>query len=825
MDAKREIILAIKNFQKQVEDKLLSGRASKKIVVFNKRVENAISKLSSEVRDFQEEGQMTLLREKLEKSVKQVEGMIKVSKHNFSSENSSLNPKAKKELENLFFANTIRDFSFDPESVLVKNKTEEIFQKVEKFNKKKANRKQFKSKFFDNKSEILSFNEETGMDSGDFNAAFFDSRPLLSEGELDEDIEEITSTVRNDVKKFKKVGQNKPETEKNNNKKPLSEIEGWNSLSPHDRNKFSADYESGSKDFEKIKLEIERQRKGEKVKEKTNNENSKNKPSTPPKQKNKEKTTAGRQQKLSQKKNKVITEINSALNQEPQLTNSELSPEYQNWESQINQITDIQQITHLQDRILADIKAHLEEQETEKGYNDNKEEIENLKKEKATNNPQEYGEEAKKRIADKLKSCGVNEEELSNENQQVLKKLRNDEINDPDRLVAAETEIKQNIYQVAAEKKIVDLTTRVNKILQAKDKSQLATLKKELLQFISSSNIYYTSHKKEVKSLLAKLENYSTNNQQSNNSKKKSLLLISKIEYEKLDQEQKEYQDLNRELNKEEQNLLLTEIKSLENKKAELINQIKEQIIGEEGDSQSILMEIRPGPGGDEAGLFVRDLYRMYEKFAGKKGWKVEMVEGKVGAIGNFDFVSFFVRGKGVFKHLKNEVGVHRVQRIPVTAKGGEIHTSTATVVVLPEPQDIVLNIRSQDLKVETYSSGGPGGQHANRTASAVRITHLPTKIIATSQDGRDQRVNRERALLVLKTRLLEKLQAEKEKEVGNLRSFAIGTAERSENFRTYNFQKNRVTDKRLGIKLENKLEFVIEGGLEEICQRSIDYE
>ncbi|CAI2167582.1 8021_t:CDS:2 [Funneliformis geosporum] len=789
MDAKREIILAIKNFQKQVEDKLLSGRASKKIVVFNKRVENAISKLSSEVRDFQEEGQMTLLREKLEKSVKQVEGMIKVSKHNFSSESSSLNPKAKKELENLFFANTIRDFSFDPESVLVKNKTEEIFQKVEKFNKKKANsinkRKQFKSKFFDNKSEILSFNEETGMDSGDFNAAFFDSRPLLSEGELDEDIEEITSTVRNDVKKFKKVGQNKPETEKNNNKKPLSEIEGWNSLSPHDRNKFSADYESGSKDFEKIKLEIERQRKGEKVKEKTNNENSKNKPSTPPKQKNKEKTTAGRQQKLSQKKNKVITEINSALNQEPQLTNSELSPEYQNWESQINQITDIQQITHLQDRILADIKAHLEEQETEKGYNDNKEEIENLKKEKATNNPQEYGEEAKKRIADKLKSCGVNEEELSNENQQVLKKLRNDEINDPDRLVAAETEIKQNIYQVAAEKKIVDLTTRVNKILQAKDKSQLATLKKELLQFISSSNIYYTSHKKEVKSLLAKLENYSTNNQQSNN------------------QEQKEYQDLNRELNKEEQNLLLTEIKSLENKKAELINQIKEQIIGEEGDSQSILMEIRPGPGGDEAGLFVRDLYRMYEKFAGKKGWKVEMVEGKVGAI----------------------VGVHRVQRIPVTAKGGEIHTSTATVVVLPEPQDIVLNIRSQDLKVETYSSGGPGGQHANRTASAVRITHLPTKIIATSQDGRDQRVNRERALLVLKTRLLEKLQAEKEKEVGNLRSFAIGTAERSENFRTYNFQKNRVTDKRLGIKLENKLEFVIEGGLEEICQRSIDYE
>jgi peptide chain release factor 1 len=168
---------------------------------------------------------------------------------------------------------------------------------------------------------------------------------------------------------------------------------------------------------------------------------------------------------------------------------------------------------------------------------------------------------------------------------------------------------------------------------------------------------------------------------------------------------------------------------------------------------------------------------------------------------------------------------VHRVQRIPSTAKGGEIHTSTATVVVLPEPQDIILNIRPQDLEIETYSSGGPGGQHANKTASAVRITHLPTKTIATSQDGRDQRVNRERALFVLKTRLLEKLQTEKEKKVGNLRSSMIGTAERSENFRTYNFKEKRITDKRLKIKLLNKLDLVMGGDLEEICQKSIDYE
>ncbi|CAG8744821.1 1292_t:CDS:2, partial [Ambispora leptoticha] len=236
------------------------------------------------------------------------------------------------------------------------------------------------------------------------------------------------------------------------------------------------------------------------------------------------------------------------------------------------------------------------------------------------------------------------------------------------------------------------------------------------------------------------------------------------------------------------------------------------QIIEEEGNSQNILMEIRPGAGGDEAGLFVNDLY-------------FEMVESRVGYEGSFSNVAFLIKGEGVFNYLKNEAGVHRVQRIPRTGKNDKLHTSTATVVVLPEPQDIILNIRPQDLKVETYNSGGPGGQHANKTASAVRITHLPTKIVATSQDGRDQRVNRERALFVLKTRLSEKLQTEKEKEVGDLRSTMIGTAERSENFRTYNFPDNRITDKRLKIKLNNKLDFVMEGDLEEICQKSIDYE
>jgi len=214
----------------------------------------------------------------------------------------------------------------------------------------------------------------------------------------------------------------------------------------------------------------------------------------------------------------------------------------------------------------------------------------------------------------------------------------------------------------------------------------------------------------------------------------------------------------------------------------------------------------------------------MYYKFAESKDWKVEMVESKVDNEGNFTFVSFLVKGKEAFNWLRNEAGVHRVQRVPQTENKGRIHTSTASVVVLPEAQDVALNIRPQDLKIDTYSSGGPGGQHANKTASAVRITHIPTKIVATSQDGRDQRVNKERALFVLKTRLLEKLQTEKAKEVGNLRLSMIGTAERSEKIRTYNYPQNRITDHRLGISW-NKLNFVIEGDLEEICQKLIDYE
>jgi hypothetical protein len=255
------------------------------------------------------------------------------------------------------------------------------------------------------------------------------------------------------------------------------------------------------------------------------------------------------EQELAQKRGQFIMEITTTLRQEPPLTNNELSPQYQNWEEQINQLTNPQQFTNLQDRLLADIQArrqdkktaqevkenlqkaqsgtpeeqqqafdNLEKQETEKGYQDNQDQINNLKKDQATKNPQEYGEKSQKRITEKLKDNRVKEDELDKENQQAFQNLKNGQIKDPDQLVATETKIKQNIYQVEAQKKITNFTSRVNQVLKSKLKSQLATLKKELLSFISSSNIYYSAQKKAAENLLSKLESFENSGSQQNNS-------------------------------------------------------------------------------------------------------------------------------------------------------------------------------------------------------------------------------------------------------------------------------------------------------------------
>ena len=295
--------------------------------------------------------------------------------------------------------------------------------------------------------------------------------------------------------------------------------------------------------------------------------------------------------------------------------------------------------------------------------------------------------------------------------------------------------------------------------------------------------------------------------------------------YQQIVQETQAYQLLAKEKTTQENLAILEqEIKSLQVKKKQLLEKFQQELISSKDFKENLLMEIRPGTGGTEAGLFAGDLYRMYYKFAYKKGWKLELTEAQVDGLGNFTFIAFLVKGQQAYQYLKNEAGVHRVQRVPVTESKGRLQTSTASVVVLPEIQDIAVNICPQNLKIETYRSSGAGGQHVNVTDSAVRITHQPTGITATSQDGRSQHDNKEKALFILKSRLFEKYQQAQKKTLGNLRSLAIGSSERAEKIRTYNYSQNRVTDHRCQ-ESWNKLNAILTGELEEICQKLIAWE
>jgi len=326
--------------------------------------------------------------------------------------------------------------------------------------------------------------------------------------------------------------------------------------------------------------------------------------------------------------------------------------------------------------------------------------------------------------------------------------------------------------------------------------------------------------------LTAKIIHYLEKKESFDNPKGNRLL----TEYKKINQTRQEYQSLIPEIDKKEQNSLLGEIKELTAQEDQIILQIKEQIITEKRTEQDVIMEIRPGTGGIEAGLFARDLYQMYSGFAEKKGWRVEIIESRVGEKGNIVSIFFVIKGKNAFSWLKNEAGVHRVQREPETGKGGKIHTSTASVVILPPLQDVEFDLLPQNLKIETCRASGAGGQHVNTTDSAVKATYTYSTngktetITAISQDSRKQHENKQKALLVLKKRLWEKKQTEQDQVIGNLRSAAIGTAERSEKIRTYNFPDNRATDHRLKISWKN-LDSVLKGDLEEISQKLIDYE
>ncbi|MEQ1539121.1 MAG: peptide chain release factor 1 [Sphingorhabdus sp.] len=239
-------------------------------------------------------------------------------------------------------------------------------------------------------------------------------------------------------------------------------------------------------------------------------------------------------------------------------------------------------------------------------------------------------------------------------------------------------------------------------------------------------------------------------------------------------------------------------------------------------DERSAMLEIRAGTGGDEAALFAGDLFRMYERYAASQGWKVEAISMSASDVGGFKEVVASVSGAGVFARLKFESGVHRVQRVPVTESGGRIHTSAATVAVLPEPTEVDVHIEDRDLKIDVYRASGAGGQHVNTTDSAVRITHAPTGIVVTCQDGRSQHKNKEKAMQVLRARIYEKQRDELDGAEAEARKAMVGSGDRSERIRTYNFPQGRVTDHRINLTL-HKLPEILEGtGLAEMINALI---
>ncbi|MCH4336977.1 peptide chain release factor 1 [Staphylococcus haemolyticus] len=273
---------------------------------------------------------------------------------------------------------------------------------------------------------------------------------------------------------------------------------------------------------------------------------------------------------------------------------------------------------------------------------------------------------------------------------------------------------------------------------------------------------------------------------------------------------------LNETEDKEEIEMLKEESASLKSVIPELEEQLKFLLIPKDpNDEKDVIVEIRAAAGGDEAAIFAGDLLRMYSKYAESQNFKTEIVEAAESDHGGYKEISFSVSGSGAYSKLKFENGAHRVQRVPETESGGRIHTSTATVAVLPEVEDVEIEIRNEDLKIDTYRSSGSGGQHVNTTDSAVRITHLPTGVIATSSE-KSQIQNREKALKVLKARLYDmKLQEEQQKYAAQRKS-AVGTGDRSERVRTYNYPQSRVTDHRIGLTLQ-KLDQIMEGKLDEI--------
>ena len=259
------------------------------------------------------------------------------------------------------------------------------------------------------------------------------------------------------------------------------------------------------------------------------------------------------------------------------------------------------------------------------------------------------------------------------------------------------------------------------------------------------------------------------------------------------------------------------ELAEMRQRKEELDNELPVLLLPKDpNDDKNVIVEIRGGVGGDEAALFAGDLFRMYSRYAEAQGWRVDILSSNATELGGFKEVSFTVEGYGAYSKLKYESGTHRVQRVPVTESGGRIHTSAVTVAVLPEADEVDVDIKANELRIDTYCASGAGGQYVNRTETAIRITHLPTGIVVQCQDEKSQLKNKEKAMRVLRARVLEQAQQQQADAIAADRKNQVGSGDRSERIRTYNFPQGRVTDHRIGLTL-HKLDFVLNGQLDEI--------
>ena len=265
------------------------------------------------------------------------------------------------------------------------------------------------------------------------------------------------------------------------------------------------------------------------------------------------------------------------------------------------------------------------------------------------------------------------------------------------------------------------------------------------------------------------------------------------------------------------------ELDELEERMPDIIKKLELELIPKDpNDNKNVIVEIRGAAGGDEGNIFAGDLYRMYVKYAESQGWKVEVMEAEESEAVGFSLISFNVIGDGVYGKLKYESGSHRVQRVPKTETQGRVHTSTATVLVMPEMEEVDVQINKSDLRIDTYRASGAGGQHINKTDSAVRITHLPTGIVATSQDGRSQHDNRDKAMKALVARVYDYFQSQQTEAIDSERKSKVGTGDRAEKIRTYNYPQNRVTDHRIGLTIQ-QLDRIIEGKLDDIITALIN--